>query len=61
MVTINLWNIALLFLGCFAIWGVLPQDYREEIGSIVGVIVEVIWIIVWIVLFPVLGYSVVIQ
>jgi len=58
MITINLFNVAVLIIVGLAIWGCLPQEYKEELGSLIGWGIELVWLIVWIIIFPVLGYSI---
>lgn len=61
MITLNLLNILFYFMGAFAIWGILPQDCREEIGGLVGVGLEFIWLVFCIVFFLVYHHQIIIQ
>lgn len=58
MITVNIVNIIILLLGMFIIWVMLPEDYKEELGSLIGWTIEAVWIIIWIIVFPVLGHGV---
>jgi len=58
MITINIWNIVFLILVALAIGGILPDDYKHEIGTGVLIILEIIWIIVWMCIFPILGHQI---
>lgn len=61
MVTFNLLNIVLYLIVAFAIWGVLPQDYKEEIGGLVGVGLEIIWFFIWFGVFVLGGHQIIIK
>ena len=57
-VTINILDVSLLILGCLAIWGILPQEFREELGALGGLMIEIAWVIFWIFYFVYLGHNI---
>lgn len=58
MIHTGILDIIILFLGIVLIWSWLPDDWKEELGSIGGFFVEFVWIVFWIVFFLVLHYHV---
>jgi hypothetical protein len=51
LVEIHLLNWLIWFVGGCLIWAILPEDYTEEIGSLIGMFILIIWTIACITFF----------
>lgn len=61
MLTINLLNILVWFMGCCTMWKILPKQYTEELGAVVCVGLNVLWTAFCIIFFGILHHKIIIQ